>query len=266
VQDVVRVLNYSTRPLAVTVYAADAAVTTDGGFDLVAAGATSNGVGAWTSVGARELTIPARAHRDVGFRVDVPANAQPGDHAGGIVAARTTGAPADADRRVAVERRVGARVYLRVAGELDPRLTVTDVRADYRGSPLGLRGPTRVRYTVRNDGNVRLAGRPAVTVAGPFGLLGRRFDGDPLPELLPGGSLTHVADVPGVWPTLRLDATVAVRADSSGNEVLPARQPPAHGSAGAWAVPWLGLVVVLGGAGGFARVRVRSRVREPVTA
>lgn len=60
--------------------------------------------------------MPAGKRADIPFEFKVPANATPGDHIGGLVASvRQTEESADG-QRPEVERRVAARVYLRVTG------------------------------------------------------------------------------------------------------------------------------------------------------
>lgn len=55
-----------------------------------------------------------------------------------------------------LDQRIGARVHIRLAGDVRPELTVTQVAADYAGSlnPFS-RGTAVVTYRVTNTGNVR---------------------------------------------------------------------------------------------------------------
>lgn len=243
VSDVVAVSNYTEQPLTLALYASDAVRNTQGGFDLLPAAEAPTGVGSWVDLGEASVTIPARSRVDVPFRIAVPADATPGDHAGGIVAGLTTHA-ATGEGQVAVDRRVGARIYLRVTGTLRPGLTVDDVRLVFDGPPLGQPGTVRVEYTVRNEGNVRLAGRPAVRVAGPFGLGERGWTGEPLPELLPGDSVAGSAVVAGVWQLGPMDVDVEVRPETSGGQVLGPMPPPSGVATRLWVVPWITLAVL----------------------
>ena len=258
VDDVVAVSNYTEQPLTLDLYASDAVRNTRGGFDLLPAADEPVGVGAWVDLGEPSVTIPARSRVDVPFRITVPANATPGDHAGGIVAGLTT--PADGDG-VAVDRRVGARIYLRVAGTLRPELTVDDVRMDFDGLPFGQPGSVRVDYTIRNEGNLRLAGRPAVVVAGPFGFGERDWTGDPLPELLPGDSVSGSAVVGGVWQLGRLDIDVEIRPETSGSQALDPAPPPGTFAARLWVVPWISLALLAALVAAFVWRRRRRRSR-----
>ncbi|MGA4687238.1 WxL protein peptidoglycan domain-containing protein [Micromonospora sp. AB353] len=259
--DYVGVTNHSSRPLTLNLYASDAVTTTSGGFDLLAAGQKPTDVGSWVRLPRRTVTIPAASRLDVPFTLTVPPNATPGDHAGGIVASLTDAGSDPRGNRVAVDHRVGARIYLRVTGELQPTLTIQDLRVRHTGSVDPLTGGTvTATFTVRNTGNVRLAGQPVLGVAGPFGQARRSVTGAALPEILPGGELTTTVRMPGVPPLFRLTANVTVTPVAVGDQVL---DPPPRAStarAAVWAVPWpqLALLALLA-LTGWALIATRRR-------
>ncbi len=243
VVDYVGVSNLSTENLELAVYASDARTTAGGGFDLLPADQPATDVGSWVRFDQPSVVVPPRARVDIPFRLQIPANATPGDHPGGIVASLR--APGDAEGgRVAVDRRVGARIYLRVAGPLAPALQVDDTAVTYQGSlsPVAA-GEAGIAYTVRNTGNVRLAGDVRLRVAGPFGVGARTTRLEGIPELLPGAELQRTATV-GAAPLGRISARVLVEGRDLRGDAGPAQ---ADAAASTWAMPWvqLGLVVVL---------------------
>ncbi len=250
--DHLAVSNISLKPLTLRVYARDAFNTPDGGFDVLTASRKAVDVGAWVTVDSGLVTVPARSKKIVSFRLKVPANATPGDHVGGIVASLTSVTRNKDGNPVTLDQRVGARVYLRVTGPLKPNLTVTGMRTDYRGTanPAGC-GDLGVSYQVHNGGNVRLSGHQRVRVSGPFGSGAKTQDVADLPELLPGNVVTVSTTVHCVRPTVRVQATATV------NPMLPAGDisaaaPSAVGHSGFWALPWVGVgmllvLLVLGG-------------------
>jgi len=262
--DHLAVSNLSTRRLTVAVYASDAFTTLQGGFDLLPAGQPPTGVGAWVRFGGDELTIPGRSRVVVPFRLVVPADATPGDHTGGVVAA--VAGPSDgSESGVRVDRRVGARIYLRVSGQLRPVLSVEQLRAGYAGThPFGA-GVFTVTYTIRNTGNVRLAAQPLVSVTGPLGLGRRDREAGAVPEILPGGSVTLTTPVTGAPPLIRLAGTVTVTPAAVDGARLDPAPVPATARVAVWAVPWLtlGLLLLLVGlaATGYWQWRQRRRHR-----
>lgn len=242
--DHLAVVNISVRPLTLRVYAQDAFNTPDGGFDLLAARQRPVDVGAWVTVTGGTVTVPARSRKIVSFRLAVPAKATPGDHGGGIVASLTSVTRDRGGNPVTLDQRVGARIYLRVTGPLHPALAVTGMRTDYRGTanPAGC-GDLGVSYQVRNDGNVRLSGRQRVRVSGPLGTGTRTQDVPDLPDLLPGNAVTVTTSVHCVRPTFRLTAIATI------DPVVPVNSgvgvPSATARSGLWALPWVGLLMLL---------------------
>ncbi|MGP4014791.1 WxL protein peptidoglycan domain-containing protein [Saccharopolyspora sp. 5N708] len=237
------VVNHGTTPLDLAVYAADAFTTDAGQLDLVPKDATSTGVGAWVHPGRDHLTIQPGETVEVPFTVALPDNATPGDHMGGIVTSLTQAGAGD---RGNVEQRRGIRIRLRVGGELNPGLSVEDLRVHYPGTPNPVGdGDATVTYTIRNTGNAIVKARQAASVSGPFGLWGVSSEQvDDSPELLPGDTWKVSAPVHGVAPTLLLTGTVSLvplLTDASGSTApLAAVETTAH----AWAITWVLLLVV----------------------
>lgn len=244
VSDALVVSNHAATPIDLDVYAADGFTTSSGQLDLVTPDTTSVAVGAWTAVQEGRVTIAPGASVEVPFTVKVPADATPGDYAGGLLTSLPHPAQEDG---ISVDRRLGIRMHVRVDGELAPAVAVEKMQVDYSGTvnPFGT-GTATVSYTVRNTGNVRLAAGQSVTLAGPFGW----FPVDttevaPVPELLPGESWTVRVPVDGVVPAFWLTAKAAL------SPTLPAvagSTPGVDGvaaEAGALAVPWALLVLVL---------------------
>jgi hypothetical protein len=243
--DHVVVRNLGEGALSLLVYASDAVNTPSGGFDLLPADGASRDVGEWVRVPAPSVTLNPGEMAVVPFTIVVPPNATPGDHAGGIVAALVATTTDASGANVDVHYRVGARIYLRVAGELDPRLVIENFQARYEDSfnPLDL-GDLHLSYTVRNAGNVRLSGTQALGVAGPFGLTVDEEQLEALPEMLPGTALdlTHVAR--NVLPVFHLDAELTVQPVApTGTASLTL--DPVLATASTWAVPWVHLAILV---------------------
>ncbi|MEV4312599.1 DUF916 domain-containing protein [Actinocrispum sp. NPDC049592] len=259
VRDFVAVSNVSETPIGLKVYASDAFNTPEGGYDLLASGKQPTDIGAWTKTRDHQVSVPGRSVVIVPFTVTIPADATPGDHAGGIVAALTTEQTNAQGQKVSVEQRVGARIYLRVAGELRPELSVQDLTASYDGQFFG-RGDATVTYTVKNTGNVRLGATQAVKVSTPWG---SSVDSDPvetLPELLPGGAVKKSTVVHGLLPAGWLTANVHLVPIPPAGTSDP-RVPDVEQDSSFAAVPWVVLAALVFIAVLIVPARIRKRRR-----
>ncbi|WP_084039426.1 hypothetical protein [Demequina sp. NBRC 110053] len=252
VQDAVIVTNYGPDAATYDVYASDGIVTADGNFDLIAPVEAPSDGGAWISFGdvpdsePREpggltVQIPAETALAIPVEIAAPADSTPGDHPAGIVAELSR---EDANG-VSFASRVGVRVHLRAAGDLDPRLTVENVEATWMPSwnPFAP-GTVEITYTVANHGNVRVGADLAVRQSGPF-------DGDPqlvddsMREVLPGQTAELTASVP-TWPLVRAWGDIAasptvVGEDEVDGSLLTTSSTPYA----AWTLPWAQLCLVL---------------------
>jgi hypothetical protein len=264
IDDSVSLFNYGNVQLTFAVYATDAFNDPSGAFDLLPGDKPPHDVGAWVTLPQGHLTVPANSRIDLPITVRVPADALPGDHAGAILAASQVEGIDSGGRRVTVDRRAGSRIYLRVAGPLNPLLTVDRVHSTYHGAVNPLDGSLDVTYTIRNAGNVRLAARQRLELQAPFGIQVDELVPKDVPELLPGNSLTLRAHFSGVPATVRATAKVSV------TPVLPAPPPGAEPavkvaaatrSGATWAVPWL-VIALLCSAWLLSRLYLRYRRRR----
>ena len=270
VNDHVAVINQAAAPVDLTMSSGD--VVMSGGSLAVRSDAdTDTDVGAWVTLDGLTgpVHVPAQTaaaglgYVIVPFSLTVPADAEPGDHVGGIVATlASTGKGGKDSPTITLEQRVAARVYIRVAGDLHPGLEITDLHASYRSNGPVSAGSVVVSYTLRNTGNVRMAVEPTVRTAGVFGLLSREAQSKRVDELLPHGSAHRATVITDVWPLVVQHVTVSADAVAG-----PAGTDPGIGAveASTWtlAVPWILLAVVLVLVGWWI---LRRRRRRPTTA
>ncbi|GAA1757849.1 DUF916 domain-containing protein [Agromyces humatus] len=198
VADKYLVRNTGTLTQTFTVLATDAFNDEDGSFGLLETGAEAKDAGTWVHFenGTNRLAFDLKPgeSRLVPFTVDIPAQAGPGDHAGGILASVVT--PGD---QVNVDRRLGTRLYVRVSGDIQPALTISSVDSQFVGdwwNPFS--GGVRVLYTIQNTGNVALASNVSLGVRTWFSAPASAKQGDGIPELLPGFTRTFETEIPGV--------------------------------------------------------------------
>lgn len=263
VTDSIRVRNYGDESLPLAIYASDALVTESGALDLLPAGEKPVDVGAWTSLDVDSIDVPAQDYVDVPFTIQVPDDAESGDHAGGIVTSFASETTSDGEP-VVLDRRLGSRVQVRVAGTLAPSMEITDLAADYSGGVNPLQpGDLDVTYTVANTGNLRLAAYQLVTAEGPAGLGAADTEPDPLPELLPDNSLNLSVESPNVWPLFRTTVTVRLNpVPAREGDVIDPDAAAYTASVTIWTIPWTQLMVLALLVGGFFALRSTRRRRR----
>jgi hypothetical protein len=244
--DYVAISNDTYQPLALSIYASDGFNTASEGFDLLPASKKPVDVGSWITLKSNNIVVKARSSLVVPFTVRVPQRVTPGDHVGGIVASlRTTEVDKKGDR-VAIDHRVGVRVYLRVQGAISPRLTVTNLNAAYHQNwwnPFGS-GRVAVSYTVHNVGNVRLGAGQSVRVSGWWGGTVQSPPISDVPELLPDNQHDEHIVVRSVVPAFRNSAVVSISPVAVG-AVTDGRLTDIVAKVRFSAVPWALLVLLL---------------------
>jgi len=194
IEDAMVVVNTGTETLPLAVYAADAFTTSSGDIDVLVDGAPSVGPGTWVTVNPASVELSPGQQTEVAFTITVPADARPGDHAAGIV---TSLVATDSSQSLSVDRRLGTRINLRVAGELVPAATVSHVAAMYTPSWNPFQpGNLTISYTLENSGNTRITGREVISAAGPAGLFGAALEPTQLGEVIPGSTIDVVSEVP----------------------------------------------------------------------
>lgn len=242
-EDAFTVRNNGATPLTLNVYAADAFTTREGNIDLFPAGKKSVDSGTWVALASSRVTVDPGKQTVIPFTVTVPKDARPGDHPTGIV---TSLRSQDSGATVQVDRRLGARMQIRVSGELKPAVEISKPRVAFSGTwnPLAT-GTLDVSYDLTNTGNTRTTATAAVTAAGPLGVGTVALAGTSLPEVLPGSTITVHQRIPAAGALFWLGGTVTVSPESVGIGARALAPVTADfGTAAIPATPLLVLVVV----------------------
>lgn len=265
-EDHVEVTNYSEQTVQFALLASDGVITDGGTFDLLPTDTEPVDAGAWVEI-APELELEPLGSAVVPFTLSVPDDALPGDHPGGIVASLSSVGEDDAGNAVTMDTRAGARIHLRVAGDVIPSLGIDDVRLDYRHSwnPFAP-GTAELTWDVVNDGNVRLGAEQAADVAGLLGLGGGTVNIEGVREILPGQSAPQSAMIEA-WPVFRLTADLTIAPVLVGTDDVVGPLSASVTSVTVWAVPWVHLtLLVLVGAVVIVLVRRRRKRRATFAA
>lgn len=263
VTDRVLVGNTGTERQDFTVYATDGFNAQDGSFSLLATDEAPTTIGTWVTFENGEnriqFSLEPEEVRLVSFTLQLPAEATPGDHVGGLVASVL-----EQGAQVNLDRRVATTLTTRVSGELQPQLTVTSLEASYEGdwwNPFG--GTVHVRYDVTNPGNVALAANVTTGVKTWFGIPATGDQGSGVPPILPGNSASYEFEAQGVgqWGYLNpgIELNPFVQSDDA-SLLLPV--PTVRRDAVTFAMPWVLLLLLALAAGVFFFLRWRRRRDE----
>jgi uncharacterized membrane protein len=229
--DTVAISNLGTETATYAIYATDAQNTTDGSFSLLREEDEPTDVGSWVELGATQWTVEPGTRVDIPFRVTVPADVAPGDHVGAIVAQKIDDPDNPNDGiGLDVRVRIGARLYVRVDGPVNPSIAIDDFTVSYSAPASPFSGAdAHVNYTLTNTGDIRLAPIADLSIAGAFGLGEQALPQREIPELLPGGSVEIAEVIHDVKPYIRISADLTV--------VTGETAAVANSSITQWAVP-----------------------------
>lgn len=261
ISDRVSVFNFTDKPITFVVYPADAQPAKGtGAFSLQLPDATTGAIpepvdlGSWIEVPVTNFTAQPGTRTDIPITVTVPLDAEPGDHAGGIVALNPEALQGSGDLKVDLKQAVGARMYLRVAGPLNPELSVSDVNVSTGGQAwlAPVTGPSNATasFTITNTGNVRSTPTVKVSVKDLFGREVASQEVKDFQEILPGASLDATAalgDLSGLGPRYSVDITTT------------AGDTTQTSSASFWVAPWLLVLVLVVAVIAFVVLRRRNR-------
>ncbi|HCK78523.1 MAG TPA: hypothetical protein DHW34_00735 [Actinobacteria bacterium] len=217
IKDSITIKNAGQVDQPLDIYTADAFnIESGAGFALRKRGDKNTDVGSWITLDQEKVVVgPNGGKTIVPFSLTVPRGVTPGDHAGGVVTIEPAPAPQGDVSQVQIQRALGVRVYVRVAGPLTPALSITKVTVSAKPARLpfvGQQGGTTVTYTVRNSGNVRLTADREITLKGLFGRTLRNTGKGPIPEILPGSTVTLTESFPKAPVIDQITATVKLTA------------------------------------------------------
>lgn len=254
VTDNVAVVNVGNDALPLAVYATDARSTPSGDITFLTADEQPTGAGAWVALsgGLPTIDVPGRTEASgpgvtiIPFTITVPADAQPGDHVAAVMASLKVRSTNSQGSSVDLDQRVAMRLYIRVSGDISPKLVVENLKITYRGTvnPIGS-GAATVTYRIRNAGDILLGATQSISVEG---LVGGTTNGPVPPEitaLLPGNSVEMRVEVPDVMPSLRLTATVELRPKFALSADSRTSLSQVIAKASVWAMPWVLMLIVV---------------------
>ena len=222
VVDYVVVANRGETAAEFSIYATDATNDVEtGAFGLLPSNEPPTDMGSWITMDVDSVTLAPGQESTIPFNLLIPSDATPGDHVAGIIASITTTADDDGTT-VNLEQRVGARVYLRVSGDVAASAEISGVATNFTPelNPFAF-GRLTLDYSVRNTGNVRMDVMQEVQITGPFGIPLAEITPQPLVDLLPRQTVGVSADVPQIAALFLAFSTITVVPGPLGSAEAP---------------------------------------------
>jgi hypothetical protein len=178
IDDFVVVSNVGAEDTNVDLRSNDAVTTEDGAFTIVSNDLPNKEVGKWIDIKENILTVPAGKALKVPFKIQVPADAKPGEYAGGLSITEVD-KPDGTASPLSVKTRIGNRIYLTVKGDQTVSTSVKDLsilnpKTDNFGDELRKRAfikPENLvfKFTAENTGTVYTTLNGSFKIAQPDG-------------------------------------------------------------------------------------------------
>jgi hypothetical protein len=187
IKDIATIKNQGDKDAHIRVYAVDATSNTSGSFILKFLNDKQLGIGSWTDVEKKELTIKPEERIDIPFTINIPQDATPSEYYGGIVV--ETGGENDSklceedgkcNTSVSVKTRIGSRIYITIPGKISEKVTWSDFGFDRDWN-----GQSYLTFGIKNEGNVAYEPKAQIDIYDQNNNLFDHFEAD-LGDSLPG--------------------------------------------------------------------------------
>lgn len=185
ISQVATVSNFYKEDKEIEVRAKDNIQTRDGSWDFRNNEVEDEFLGKWVKLEKNKINVAAGKSSEVKFEINVPSNAKSGEY-GGVIAAQLPTVPNA--QGVAIENRVGSRIYLTVPGEL--KMAVKMDKFEFL-SPKSLNynqstsDKVAMQLNLENTGNIFTKSFGKVQITSPDGVVDQVVDKDLAPRQSP---------------------------------------------------------------------------------
>ncbi len=199
IQDKVLVENTMQEAVTILIYPIDVHIAVDGAYTPDGDESIPSGVGSWVKLDKGEVFLKPGERQLVGFTLNIPKQVTIGDHTGGILIKRkiptkeikndpTTGQTVETG--VSIVTRIGARIYISIAGKAINRLTFNGISfdKDFNGNP-------SFEFSLANGGNTKLNPSAKVEIYEVGGNKLLQTFSASMKELFPGNNVK----IPVIW-------------------------------------------------------------------
>ncbi len=165
IDGVVKIINNENRTLVLTPSTANFGAKDETGDPDFKFDAPSADLASWIKIDTASVTLELGETKEIPFKIEVPANAEPGGHYAGIFFA--SGGSAAGGGQIGVQSKLGSLVILTVDGNIREQATISSVKLD--GPTTVGRPPVDFSIRIKNGGNVHVKPKGKVTILNMFG-------------------------------------------------------------------------------------------------
>jgi len=192
IKDAIILRNIGKEAEIVKVYATDATANQAGSFTPKMDTDEQKGIGYWTKVDKKEVTLDPGQSQEVGFEINIPKDITPGQYFGSIIFEEADNTTCDTLQNVSgfctgniqIKTRTGNRIYLTIPGEAKHDIKLTDF--NWKKSD---QGSVHFTFNFSNQGNVAFEPKAVINIYNTWGTKVATLESK-LGKSLPGTSIS----------------------------------------------------------------------------
>lgn len=165
IEAVIKLINNENRTLVLTPSTANFEAKDETGDPDFKFDAPSADLASWIKIDTASVTLELGETREIPFKIEVPANAEPGGHYAGIFFA--SGGSASGGGQIGVQSKLGSLIILTVDGNIREQASIKSVTV--KGPTTVGRPPVSFEIRIQNGGNVHVKPKGKVTILNMFG-------------------------------------------------------------------------------------------------
>lgn len=182
ITDEVQVINNTSSPKTLLIYAVDSQVASGGAFACAQKVDQSVSVGSWIKVSESEVTLAPNSFKNVPFTIAVPATASAGESNGCIVVQDAQRSVSSENGGITLSFRTAIRVALTIPGDISKSLAFTGLAAKAQDKKVKLSAGLKNNGNVSIDADLRIRlqtflGTTVQNAGGTFPVLARSEGG-----------------------------------------------------------------------------------------
>lgn len=197
------------------------------------------GVGKWTTIPLTSIKVEPGKGKIIPFTIQLPKNAPPGEHWGGIVAIPSDSVQDNSSGiNITTKNALGVRIVLNVAGDQRTKISIGDINVSTGqawASPFASTQKTKISYRISNTGNLSVTGDVSLVIRDVANRVVLRKKLPSLQVLVPGSSVKfsdELGELSPIGPLYRAEITATIDGQNFKSTGF------------VWVMPWLILIAI----------------------